>query len=254
MLGLRHNINSLEAPWKELTPKIHLSIHKIKKIPSPFSTTKTLKMAGQAHELLLSFSSQPRGWSEMGHKLGQSNCGDTGGGAHRDQSKPDSCLGVVRRQLEKGIENDLSANKEECEGRWASSIRSNLERGKEPMVDILGGHARTGEGGEVSVGTFATSITKPGSVHSEPTRMLDRTQYVRRDPNLHNCYGEQANQEVNPSFLPNSCLQSPCVSSRNGDGSPTTQPNVVARGRANKGDATMDKMEFEEGGQMDATF
>lgn len=44
------------------------------------------------------------------------------------------------------------------------------------------------------------------------------------------------------------------MSSRNGDGSPTTQPNVVARGRANKGDATMDKMEFEEGGQMDATF
>lgn len=58
------------------------------------------------------------------------------------------------------------------------------------MVDILGGHARTGEGGEVSVGTFATSITKPGSVHNESTRMLERTQFVRRDPNLHNCYGE----------------------------------------------------------------
>lgn len=78
------------------------------------------------------------------------------------------------------------------------------------------------------------SSTKPGSVHNKPTRMLGSR--------------DKANEEVNPSVLPNNCLQSPCASSSNGDGSSDVG------GRADNGSAVTDGMDFEGGGQVGAAF
>lgn len=158
---------------------------------------------GRAHTgTSTNFQFSAPGRSEMSHKLRQSSCGDTGSDARGDQGMSNSGHGVVRRQFEKGLEDDLFSNGEECEGRWASSIRPDMERGKELMVDLFGRHTRTGGGGENSVGTVATGITKPDFVHNESMRMFVRTQNAGKGPNFHKCYGEQANKEVDSSVLP----------------------------------------------------
>lgn len=88
--------------------------------------------------------------------------------------------------------------------------------------------------GEGCVGISTTSSTKPDSMHSKPTRMLGS--------------GDKANEEVNPSVLPNNRLQSPCASSSNGDGSSDVG------GRADNGSAVTDGMDFEGGGQVGVAF
>lgn len=64
--------------------------------------------------------------------------------------------------------------------------------------------------------------------------------------------GKKVNKETDSRDLHDRCFHSSCATPSDGDGSSSTQCNTEAGGRADEGDAAMDRMEFEGGGQVDA--
>lgn len=103
----------------------------------------------------------------MGYQFRRSGDRDTGGSASRNSSKPNPSDGMVQYRAKEGMEVHFSANRGKCKGGVASSVRSIMEGGKEPMVGVYDRHTFARGGANTSTGAASADIVHPHSVPIE---------------------------------------------------------------------------------------
>nr|POE76395.1 hypothetical protein CFP56_38023 [Quercus suber] len=157
-------------------------------------------------------------------------------------------------KFEESMEIHIPANKEECEEWVDSPNRPSLGRSNKPLVAIFGGCAFARGGTKASVGKFASDFPNAYVVQYESNEMPFGEENAREAANIHFHYGKQTIHEASTSILANGDLQSACVVSGNGDGSPSSQYGIVPKRGADKGGAQVGRMEFEGGGKVDSAF
>ena len=96
----------------------------------------------------------------------------------------------------------------------------------------------TARGGtQVSLGKSASDFPDARAVQCEPDGVPLESENVRETTNIHFYHGKQANIEAGTSFPTNGDLQSPCFVSRNGNGSPLAQFDIVSQRGTDEGGA-----------------
>ena len=96
----------------------------------------------------------------------------------------------------------------------------------------------TARGGtQVSLGKSASDFPDARAVQCEPDGVPLESENVRETTNIHFYHGKQANIEAGTSLPTNGDLQSPCFVSRNGNGSPLAQFDIVSRRGTDEGGA-----------------
>ena len=193
-------------------------------------------------------------WIEMGYKYGRDCSGDTRSCASGDSCEPNSCDGLVQRQASEGMEKYIPFDREECKGGRIGFVEPDVDGGKESVVGVSDGYTITGEGTLTCVGNTASNLTDASVVQSEPNGKSVRKKNVGRAANFNFSHGEQACYEVDTSLPTNCSVQSSWVVAGIGDGSVTTQHNNVPKRGLDEGDAEVDRMEFEGGGEIHAAF
>ena len=161
---------------------------------------------------------------------------------------------MVQHELKESVEVHFFTDQSECKGRVVAVDRSSMGRSKESMVEIPSRCTNSNGGSHSGVGNTTTSIANSLTLQCEPERVSLETKIAKETTDMHHHHKKQAHHETDSSLPTHDDFQYSCIVEGARDGSASGHSDDVTRGRTNDGGAQEDRMEFDEGGEVDTSY